>query len=187
MIKGKTLIVKKSLFSWIFSGSLKLQLILLGTIIISVIVRVFPLEMQKRIVNQAIQLKAFELLLIYCSFYLAAVMLAGGLKYVISYLQTVIGQRAGNDMRSELFRHILTLPLGFFRKTQPGMVVQSLSAELATAGDFVGMAVGIPVTSVLTLLAIGGYLLWLNPLLGLVSFTIYPMALFVLPMLQKRA
>ena len=187
MIKGKTLIVKKSLFSWIFSGSLKLQLILLGTIIISVIVRVFPLEMQKRIVNQAIQLKAFELLLIYCSFYLAAVMLAGGLKYVISYLQTVIGQRAGNDMRSELFRHILTLPLGFFRKTQPGMVVQSLSAELATAGDFVGMAVGIPVTSVLTLLAFGGYLFWLNPLLALVSFAIYPLALFVLPMLQKRA
>jgi ABC-type multidrug transport system fused ATPase/permease subunit len=187
MVKSKILIVKKSLFSWIFSGSLKLQLILLVTIIISVIVRVFPLEMQKRIVNQAIQLKAFELLLIYCSFYLAAVMLAGGLKYVISYLQTVIGQRAGNDMRSELFRHILTLPLGFFRKTQPGMVVQSLSAELATAGDFVGMAVGIPVTSVLTLLAFGGYLFWLNPILALVSFAIYPLALFVLPMLQKRA
>jgi ABC-type multidrug transport system fused ATPase/permease subunit len=187
MVKIKTLIVKKSLLSWIFSGSLKLQLILLLTIIISVITRVFPLEMQKRIVNQAIQLKAFELLLIYCSLYLAAVILSGGLKYVISYLQTVIGQRAGNDMRSELYRHILTLPLGFFRKTQPGMVVQSLSAELATAGDFVGMAVGIPVTSVLTLLAIGGYLLWLNPILALVSFAIYPLALFVLPMLQKRA
>jgi len=187
MAKTKTLVVKKSLFSWIFSGSLKLQLILLVTIIISVITRVFPLEMQKRIVNQAIQLKAFELLLIYCSLYLAAVILSGGLKYVISYLQTVIGQRAGNDMRSELYRHILTLPLGFFRKTQPGMVVQSLSAELATAGDFVGMAVGIPVTSVLTLLAFGGYLFWLNPLLALVSFAIYPLALFVLPILQKRA
>ena len=67
------------------------------------------------------------------------------------------------------------------------MVVQSLSAELATAGDFVGTAVDITVTSVLTLLAIGGYLFWLNPLLGLVSFTISPMALFVLPLLQKRA
>ena len=187
MVKGKPLIVKKSLYSWIFSGSLKIQLILLVTIIISVITRVFPLEMQKRIVNQAIKLKAFEILLFYCSLYLAAVILSGGLKYVISYLQTIIGQRAGNDMRSELYRHILTLPLGFFRKTQPGMVVQSLTSELATAGDFVGMAVGIPVTSILTLLAIGGYLLWLNPLLGLVSFTIYPMALFVLPILQKRA
>jgi len=187
MIDSKTAVVKKSLFSWIFSGNFKLQLILLATIIVSVIVRVFPLEMQKRIVNQAIQLKAFELLLIYCGFYLAAVMLASGLKYVISYLQTVIGQQAGNDMRSELYRHILTLPLGFFRKTQPGMVVQSLSAELATAGDFIGMAVGIPVTSLLTLLAFGGYLLWLNPLLALVSFSIYPLALFVIPVLQKRA
>lgn len=187
MLKGKAPIVQKSLFSWIFSGGLRLQLILLATIIISVITRVFPLEMQKRIVNHAIQLKAFELLLIYCSFYLAAVILSGGLKYAISYLQTVIGQRAGNDMRSELYHHILALPLGFFRKTQPGMVVQSLSAELSTAGDFVGMAVGIPVTSVLTLLAFGGYLLWLNPLLALVSFVIYPLALLVVPMMQKRA
>ena len=141
MIDTKTTVVKKSLFSWIFTGNFKLQLILLATIVVSVIVRVFPLEMQKRIVNQAIQLKAFELLLIYCGFYLAAVILAGGLKYVISYFQTVIGQRAGNDMRTELYRHILMLPLGFFRKTQPGMVVQSLASELATAGDFVQMLI----------------------------------------------
>ena len=86
MVKGKPMIVKKSLYSWIFSGSLKIQFILLVTIIISVITRVFPLEMQKRIVNQAIKLKAFELLLFYCSLYLAAVILSGGLKYVISYL-----------------------------------------------------------------------------------------------------
>ncbi|MGD9238468.1 MAG: ABC transporter ATP-binding protein/permease [Desulfobacterales bacterium] len=187
MTDAKTTVVKKSLFAWIFSGNFKLQLILLVTIVVSVIVRVFPLEMQKRIINQAIQLKAFELLLIYCSFYLAAVMLASGLKYVISYLQTVIGQRAGKNMRSDLYRYILTLPLGFFRKTQPGMVVQSLSAELATAGDFIGMAVGIPVTSVLTLLGLGGYLLWLNPLLAMVSFTIYPLAILIVPILQKRA
>jgi ABC-type multidrug transport system fused ATPase/permease subunit len=187
MNQTKTAVVKKSLLSWIFSGNFRLQIILLVTIVVSVVVRVFPLEMQKRIVNQAIKLKAFELLLIYCGLYLVAVILAGVLKYVISYLQTVIGQRAANDMRIGLYRHILTLPLGFFRRTQPGMVVQSLATELATAGDFVGMAVGIPITSILTLLAFAGYLFWLNPLLAIVSFAIYPFALILLPPLQKRA
>jgi ABC-type multidrug transport system fused ATPase/permease subunit len=129
------------------------------TVFVTVFVRVIPLEMQKRIVNQAIKLKAFELLMIYCGLYLAAVVTAGGLKFVIGYLQTVIGQSALADMRTELYRHVLTLPLGFFRKTQPGMVVQSFVSELATAGDFVGMAVAIPVTSVLSLLAFTAYLL----------------------------
>ncbi|UCE54012.1 MAG: ABC transporter ATP-binding protein/permease, partial [Desulfobacterales bacterium] len=157
------------------------------TVVVTVIIRVAPLEMQKRIINQAIKLKEFDLLLIYCSFYLAAVVIAGGLKYLIAYLQTVIGQRALTEMRKDLYRHLLTLPLSFFRKTQPGMVVQSFASELATAGDFVGMAVAIPLISALSLIAFTAYLLWLNPLLAIVSFSIYPFLLFVLPALQRRA
>jgi ABC-type bacteriocin/lantibiotic exporter with double-glycine peptidase domain len=159
-------IVKKPLLAWIYRGNQKLKLLLLSTVIVTVIIRVAPLEMQKRIVNQAIKLEAFDLLLVYCGFYLAAVVIAGGLKYLIAYLQTVIGQRVLTDMRKDLYRHVLTLPLSFFRKTQTGMVVQTFSSELATAGDFVGMAVAIPLVSVLSLVAFTAYLLWLNPLLA---------------------
>jgi ABC-type multidrug transport system fused ATPase/permease subunit len=181
------LIVKRSMLSWIFTGNHKLKVFLTMTVIVVVLIRIIPLEMQKRIVNQAIHLKAFDLLLIYCGFYLAAVVIAGALKYLISYLQTIIGQRALTAMRRELYRHMLSLPLGFFRKTQPGMVVQSFASELATVGDFVGLAVAVPLTSVMSLMAFTGYLLWLNPLLAVVSFAIYPLALFVLPSLQRRA
>ena len=187
MKKAKLSIVKKPLLAWIFTGNQKLKLLLLLTVVVTVIIRVAPLEMQKRIINQAIKLKEFDLLLIYCSFYLAAVVIAGGLKYLIAYLQTVIGQRALTDMRKDLYRHLLTLPLSFFRKTQPGMVVQTFASELATAGDFVGMAVAIPLISALSLIAFTAYLLWLHPLLAIVSFSIYPFSLFVLPMLQRRA
>ncbi|MGB5745615.1 MAG: ABC transporter ATP-binding protein/permease [Desulfobacterales bacterium] len=182
-----TPIVKRSLLSWIYTGKHNLKVFLILTVFVAVLIRIIPLEMQKRIVNQAINLKAFDLLLIYCGFYLLAVVIAGTLKYLISYLQTIIGQRALTAMRRDLYRHMLSLPLGFFRKTQPGMVVQSFASELATAGDFVGLAVAVPLTSVLSLIAFTGYLLWLNPLLAAVSFAIYPLALFVLPSLQRRA
>ena len=113
----RTPIVKKSLVSWILTGNHKLKLLLLLIAIVTVLIRVIPLEMQKRIVNQAISLKAFDLLLIYCGIYLAAVICSSGLKYAISYLQTIIGQQALTDMRQELYRHVLSLPLSFFRKT----------------------------------------------------------------------
>ena len=187
MEKSPTSIVKKSLASWIFTGNYKLKLLLLLAAITTVLIRIIPLEMQKRIVNQAISLKAFNLLLIYCGLYLASVLCASALKYLISYLQTIIGQQALTDMRKELYRHVLRLPLSFFRKTQPGMVVQSFVSELSTAGDFVGMAVAVPLVSVLSLIAFTVYLLWLNPILAAVSFAIYPFALFVLPALQRRA
>jgi len=187
MKKIETPIVKKPLMSWVLSSDGKLKLLLLLTVLASVFVRVLPLEMQKRIINEAIKLRAFDLLLMYCGFYLAAVVIAGALKFVIGYLQTIIGQTALSDMRKALYHHVLTLPLGFFRKTQPGMVVQSFASELATAGDFVGMAVAVPITSILSLLAFTTYLLWLNPLLALVSFAIYPFAVFILPVLQRRS
>ena len=187
MKKAQIPIFKRSLFSWVFSGDLKLQILLVFIILITVVARVIPLEMQKRIVNHAINLRKIDLLFLYCGIYLVAVIIASTLKFGINTLQTVIGQRAAADMRKALYHHILTLPLSFFRRTQPGMVVSSLVGELATAGDFVGMAVGIPITNILTLIAFATYLVWLHPLLALLSLSIYPLALILLPFLQRRA
>ncbi len=173
--------------SWVLYGNVKLQLLLVAIILVTVVARVIPLEMQKRIVNHAINLRKIDLLFWYCGIYIVAVIVASGLKFLINVLQTVIGQRASASMRKELYHHILTLPLPFFSRTQPGLVVSSLVNELATAGDFIGMAVAIPVTNILTLLAFAGYLIWLNPLLACLSLALYPFSFFMLPMLQRRA
>jgi len=186
MEKAKVPIVKRSLFSWIFSDNAKLQILMLFIIVVTVFARVLPLEMQKRIVNEAIFLRKIDMLLLYCGIYLASVLIATGLKYLINLLQNFIGQQALAEMRKALYHHILTLPLNFFRKTQPGLVVSSLANELAAPSNFVGMAVGVPIINVLTLLAFAGYLLWLNPLLAAVSLSIYPLVLFLVPVLQKR-
>lgn len=180
-------VTEKSLFSWVFSGNLKLQIILLFVIILIVFARVLPLEMQKRIINDSIALKNLDGLLVYSGIYIVAITTAGGLKLAINYLQALIGERAMNRMRKELYQHILTLPLGFFRKTQPGMVVASLMTELSTAGTFAGMAFAVPLTNILTLLAFAGYLLWLNTKLAAATLLIYPIVVFVVPILQKRA
>jgi len=187
MGKSDQPVVKRSLYYWIRTTGLKLQFVLILIILVTVVARVIPLEMQKRIVNEAINLRKMDLLLIYCGIYLGAVIVQGGLKYLINYIQTLLAQRALAGMRRDLFDYILTLPLNFFRKTQPGMVVASLITELTTSGNFVGMAIAVPVTNILTLLAFAAYLLWLNPLLAALSLSIYPAVLLLVPYLQRRA
>ena len=186
MDKANTPVVKRSLFSWVFADNIKLQILLVLIIIITVFVRVLPLEMQKRIVNESIKLRNIDLLFLYCGMYLAAVVSASGLKYLINIIQTLISERATAGMRKELYLHILTLPLSFFRKTQPGTVVNALVSELPLPGNFVGMAVAVPLTNALTLLAFAVYLFFLNPLLAALSLSIYPIAVLLLPLLQKR-
>jgi len=180
-------VTKQSLFYWAFSGNLKLQLILVVVILLVVFARVLPLEMQKRIINDSIALKNMDGLILYCAIYLAAITAASGLKLAINYLQAIIGERVMARMRKELYEHILSLPLGFFRTTQPGMVVSALMTELSSAGTFAGMAFAVPVTNILTLLAFAVYLLWLNPMLAAATLLIYPIVVFIVPILQKRA
>ncbi|MCP3889082.1 MAG: ABC transporter ATP-binding protein [Desulfobulbaceae bacterium] len=182
----KQTVTQKSLFYWAFQGNLKLQIILTFVIILIVFARVIPLEMQKRIINDSIALKNLNGLLIYCGIYIVAITAASGLKLSINYLQAVIGERAMNKMRKELYEHILSLPLGFFRTTQPGMVVSSLMTELSAAGTFAGMAFAVPITNILTLLAFAAFLLWHNTQLAIATLLIYPIVLFVIPMLQKK-
>ena len=157
MEKGQS-VVKRTRFSWVSSSSLKLQVALIFIAILMVVVRVFPLGMQKRIVNEAIILKKFDLLLSYCLAYLLAVAAASALKYLSVIIQTQIGQQAMADMRKKLYSHIISLPLDFFRKTQPGLVVNSLVSELNVPSNFVGMAIAVTVINILTLLAFAGYL-----------------------------
>ena len=70
---------ERSLFSWVLTSNMKLQLVLLAVIVVTVSVRVFPLEMQKKIINEAIGDRKVDLLLMYCGSYLVAVVSASGL------------------------------------------------------------------------------------------------------------
>ena len=72
MGKVKPPVVKRSLWSWILASNLKLQGLLLVVIVLAVFTRVFPLEMQKRIVNQAIRFNELGMLFRYCGLYFAA-------------------------------------------------------------------------------------------------------------------
>ena len=73
MKKTQPSIVRLSLSSWIFPGNVKLQVLLMVIIVVMVLARVIPLEMQRVIINEAVKLGNIDLLWRYCGIYLAAV------------------------------------------------------------------------------------------------------------------
>jgi ABC-type multidrug transport system fused ATPase/permease subunit len=180
------MITKKPLFWWAMHRYRGLQILLFLLILVTIFFRVFPLEMQKRIVNSAIAFKKTDILLIYCGLYLGAVILAGVLKYLINVLQGYIGQRLLLEIRTQLYDHILKLPLSFYRRTPPGMVIASLTSELSVVGDVMGGAIAVPVINFLTLAAFAAYLAWLNPFMALLSFAFYPAEILIVPLLQRK-
>jgi ABC-type multidrug transport system fused ATPase/permease subunit len=182
----KKIITKRSLYSWVFYKNTKWQVILIVGSLFMVASRVFPLEMQRRIVDEAIGLQLMDKLILYCLLYLGSVVLASALKFGINSIQAYIGQSTLIHIRRQLFEHIISLPLPFFRRTQPGLVISTLISELAAVAEFIGSAIAMPVVSFFMLVSFGGYMFWLDPLMAAVSLAIYPIQVILLPQLQKR-
>ena len=178
-------LTERPLFYWVLNRFRGLQLFLLFVIVISLFFRVFPLEMQRKIINVAINLRLLDKLYLYCALYMGAVLIAGLLKYYTNTLQAVIGEKILVGMRRDLYQHTLQLPLTFFHRTQAGSIISAVTAELNAIGGFLGGALAVPITSVLTFAVFLGYMIYLNPLLGLLSMGIYPVELAVIPLLQK--
>ena len=178
-------LTERPLFYWVLNRFRGFQLVLLFIIIVSLFFRVYPLEMQRQIINVAINLKMLDKLYLYCALYMGAVLMAGLLKYLSNTMQAVLGQKILVGMRQEIYQHILKLPLQFFHRTQTGTIVSSVSAELNAIANFLGNAVAVPISAVLTFLTFLGFMIYLNPALGLLSMIIYPFELTVIPLLQR--
>lgn len=182
----KVPVTKRPLYYWIISRYHGLQILLLVIILISVFFKVVPLELQKRIVNEAISQRDEHLLLWYCSLYLTAVLLAGLSKYLINMLQAIIGQKILIGLRTELYMHVLHLPLQRYRGLRPGSAISAITGELNAIGSFLGQALAVPLTSILTYLFVFSYMFSLSHMLTLITIAIYPFELFIIPFLQKK-
>jgi ABC-type multidrug transport system fused ATPase/permease subunit len=178
-------ITKTSLYSWVLFKNIHLQLIVVGIIVVTVAMRVLPLELQKRIINEAIGLKDLPALYRYCALYIGAVTLAGVLKYIINLMQNYIGEKTLLTVRERLYEHLLSLPIQFYRRTSPGNVISYIITEFIPVATFIGQAVAVPAVNVLTFFAMAGYMIYLNPTIGLLSITLYPIELVILPRIQK--
>ncbi len=178
-------LTERPLFYWIKKRYRALQVVLLLIIVVGLFFRVYPLEMQRKIINIAINLRMVDKLYLYCGLYMGAVVLAGVMKYAANTLEAVIGQKILIGMRRELYQHILKLPLTFFHRTQTGVITAAMTSELNAIATFLGGALAIPITSVLTFVVFLGFMIYLNPLLGLLSMVIYPFEFTVIPFLQR--
>ncbi len=181
-----TPVTKASLYSWVFHRNTNLQTIVIGIILITVALRLVPLEMSKRIINEAVGMKDLHKLFLYCGIYLVSVVLAGVCKYIINLMQNFIGERTLKTLREKLYAHALSLPLNYYRKTSPGQVISYMITELIPVANFIGSAVAVPVVNLLTFLAYFIYLFYLNPFLSIIAVGIYTVEVLVIPPIQKR-
>ena len=96
-----------------------------------------------------------------------------------SYLSTVglalAGNRVLTEVRAQLYRHVQRLSLGYHARARTGDLVTRLTGDVGRLQD-VAVTAALPlVANTLTVVAMAGVMLWLNPLLAVVSLAAFPL------------
>ena len=100
----------------------------------------------------------------------------------VSYLQTYyggwLGQYIVRDIRTDLYRHLLSLKLRFFDQTPIGVLVTRNISDVETLSDVFSEGLAAMVGDILQLLFIMAFMFWIDWRLTLVSLSVIPPLLF---------
>src|SRR3546814_560535 len=144
-----------------------------------------PLELQRRIVDEVIKDRETALLWTLGGGYLAVLLVQGGAKYALHMYQSWLSESAIRYNRAHL--------TGIFeRRTddegeqRSGVAVSIIGAEVEHLGGFVGEGLSQPVVNGGMLVAMGGYMLVVEPLVALISMAFVLPQIVLMPLLQGR-
>ncbi|MBJ7328830.1 MAG: ABC transporter ATP-binding protein [Solirubrobacteraceae bacterium] len=94
--------------------------------------------------------------------------------YLQTYLTGWVGQRALQDLRMQIFKHLQEMPIGFFERRQAGVLISRLTNDVQALDSLVTDSVTTLFQSTLTLAGTIVILLLLDVQMALIVFMIFP-------------
>jgi ATP-binding cassette subfamily B protein len=136
-----------------------------------------PPLLARAAIDDGIQRHDFDkLLLVVIAFFVSALIV-----WVMTYAQTFlvgwVGQRALADLRIRIFKHLQTLPIGFYESRSAGVLISRMTNDVEALDSLVTDSVVTLFQSGLTLIGTIGILLYLDVTLALITFCVLPLVL----------
>src|SRR5215218_8635250 len=106
--------------------------------------------------------------------FLVAAALNWGASYLETYLVNLVGQRALQDLRIQIFRHLQRLSIGFYSRNRAGVLISRMTNDVEALNQLVTDGVYTIVSAGLTLVGTAVILAVLDLKLALVTFAVFP-------------
>jgi ATP-binding cassette, subfamily B, bacterial MsbA len=103
-----------------------------------------------------------------------------------TYFMGYVGRRIVSQMRRDVFRRILNLPIGYFDRHSSGMLLSRLTFNTEQVGQATTDSIVTIVRSVLTITGCIAILLWMNPRLAVISLTMGPLIGWLVSIINNR-
>jgi ATP-binding cassette subfamily B protein len=131
------------------------------------------------IFDDAIGKRNLHLLLIFVGIMIVMPVITGIIGVGQTYLNNVIGQRVMRDFRNKLYDHLQSLSLRFFTSTKTGEIQSRLSNDVGGVQGVVTNTATSVVSNISTALSTIIAMLFISPLLTLISLGLLPIFLWI--------
>jgi len=179
-----------TLYRYVWQVSRTRQLKLLAITAILAPLGIVPLEMQRRIVDTAVEQKDLHLLFWFCGIYFAVLLLYGGLKYVLNMEKGAVLEEVTLDLRTRaLHRLAAGSSVPGSAAASAGMRGTSLSVvamEAEEIGAFASDGLSLPMLQGGTIAWTLGYLIWVQPQVALIAALVYLPQIILVPKVQMQ-
>ena len=146
---------------------LLVQLIIIN-VLLSAMLTAAPLII-KRIVDQVIDAKQYNLLMPYLGVLLLITAVRATTTYFYSYGQNKMGQLVMTGVRTALYRKLLALPYSFYDKEQTGRLMSRVSSDVESTRIFLSQILIESMSHVLTIVLASLAFLQQDPYLALIA------------------
>jgi len=122
--------------------------------------------------------------------YLVTILIQGGLKYVLNVGRGRLVEDVTRRLREVVYGRIDGIVTESARsvdgdRIDTGAMVSMVAAEVEDVGGFVGESISLPLLQGGTLLAVAGYLFWLQPLIAAFAIFVYLPQILIVPRVQR--
>jgi ABC-type bacteriocin/lantibiotic exporter with double-glycine peptidase domain len=143
-----------------------------------------PLEMQRRILNAAVVDGNLRAVLVLAVIYAGIVLIEGLIKLLMNIYRGWIGEKAVRILRLAASARVDSMPDERARADIQGVEISLILPEPEPIGGFVGIVVSELVLQAGTLLSAFAYMLYMQPLLALMSLFIFSPQFVFVPLMQ---
>jgi ABC-type multidrug transport system fused ATPase/permease subunit len=143
-----------------------------------------PLELQRRIVNTAVEQRAYHTIALLCGIYLIVALAQGGLKLALNVYRGSVIETVSRILR--LDPNLMTVARSEDEggPEDRGVAISIVTSEVDAVGGFVGTSFSEPVLNGGILLSVFGYMLFMQPWMALVALSLFIPQVFFIPILQ---
>lgn len=169
------------LSTYIIDFSILHQIFLLALTIVVFLMEVVPLELQRRIVNDAVKHRHLIDIAILCAIYAGVSLTHGATKLGLNIYRAWIGQRATRDLRKRIeLLQVTASEQRMIGGVETAMVV----TEAEPIGQFVAQAISEPLLQFGILASVLAYIIHVDPIMTLIGVLIFVPQFIFVPLMQ---